>query len=209
MFLNTENVSIQKIVDELYDFEQHGVIGLENFLTQEAISSLMCGVISASHLFKTSQRYVGDVLQDMETIYLEHIPANVHIPSLHEAMVQFRAEYNLFYAQIAECAGFPPLFNSTGFHHYRAGSKGITPHQDFARDKNIIANFVLKGDAPFWVAKDREKGNAKKILAPPSTLILMRAARREEEQRHRPFHYIEPVEDDRYTMLIRYNSTRP
>ena len=83
---------------------------------------------------------------------------------------------------------------------YLAGSKGITPHRDLKTCENLVAVYVLYGDAPFYT-----KHGAHEIAypAPSNSLILMRAARCPEEQNMRPVHLIKPMTSERCVVVFR------
>ena len=147
----------------------------------------------------------GPVIQEMKTLYLETRQENDLPTFFRDRIEQFKKEYTEFYQRMAKAALFNESeFNSLGIHCYPEGSIGITPHQDFTRDHNLVTSFVLSGNAPFYVARTREKEGAQRFDTPPGSLIFMRAARDECEQTGRPFHYLEgPLEEERYSILIR------
>lgn len=205
-YICSEKVLVDKVVEELYDFSKFGAVFFPDLLTECARRELLGGIQSAGFLFQKVQRERGPVIQEMDTLYFENNYDLLHtLPLLENAVTQLRQEYGELYEKIAVQAGFSGTqVNSVGVHHYSIGSVGITPHQDFKSDRNLIASFVIDGCAPFGVCNNREKTGAQLFDAGPGSLIFMRAARNECEQKYRPFHFLEgPLLEDRYSILLR------
>lgn len=206
-YLNIEKIDVEKIVKELFDFNNLGALSIQDVLTQNAKKELLEGIYSAKPLFWQVPRDIGGkVIQEMQTIYVERVTNRIgEFPLFKESIDKLFEEYSQLYLQIAKEAKFNEnKCNSIGIHHYPVGSVGITPHQDYKQDLNLIASFVVEGDAPFFVCANRKKDFAKKINSSPGSVIFMRAARCEEEQQARPFHYlVGPMKKDRYAILLR------
>lgn len=204
-YLRAEKVSVDAIVRELFDLTRIGVVAVTDFLTVEGRTELLDAVKTIEPLLETVLRVRGPVIQEMRTLYVETRQEDTLPPLFREGIEQLKREYTVIYERIAEAARFQEReFNSLGVHCYWEGSCGITPHQDFTRDHNLVTSFVLSGNAPFYAARTREKEGAQKFDTPPGSLILMRAARDEYEQAVRPFHYLEgPLEEERHSILIR------
>lgn len=203
-YLNTEGTSIKSLVEELYDFSKLGGIAIPNFITIEGRQNLLKGLEREKNLLVEEEREVGSVVQEMKTAYLDPNKMTLFNPHLRQNIEQLLSEFDPFYKKISRQAEFKEHdFNSIGFHFYPKGSIGITPHKDYAKDHNLISIFVLEGKAKFGICENREKKNSIELESNPGTLLLLRAARNKEEQIFRPFHYIEVVEEDRYTLIIR------
>jgi len=206
-YLNIEKIDVEQIVKELFDFNNLGALSIQDVLTQEAKKELLEGIYSANPLFWQVPRDIGGkVIQEMKTIYVERVTNHINkFPLFKDCINKLHEEYSKLYLQISKAAQFAKQnCNSIGIHHYPIGSVGITPHQDYKADLNLIASFVVTGDAPFFVCANRKKAFAKRIDSSPGSVIFMRAARCEEEQPMRPFHYlVGPMAKDRYAILIR------
>lgn len=207
-YLRTEKIDVEKIVNELYDFSELGALSVPGVVTEEGRKELLEAILTAKALFWRVPRDIskGKVIQEMDTVYIERVRDRVkEFPLFIERMDQLCAEYAEVYKKIAEAAQFrEKQFNSVGVHYYWTGSEGITPHQDYKADANLIVSFVIQGCAPFCVCADRKKTHAKELDSSPGSVIFMRAARCEEEQPLRPFHYlVGPMTEDRYTILVR------
>ena len=211
-YLCTEKINVDEVVSKLYDFSTLGALSIPEALTEEARKWLLTGIKNSEHLFTTVEREKkkSGVIQEMKTFYLERLAEGELSRTLQGAVANLAAEYAEVYEHLAEKAHFTSrTFNSIGVHHYWIGSAGITPHQDYAADMDLVVSFVLQGNAPFGVCKNRQKDGAVYLEASPGTLIFMRAARNEQEQPARPFHFLEgPVEVERYSLLIRNRAAR-
>ena len=204
-FLRTQKLSVDEIVRELFDFSKLGAVSIPDIITEEAREMLKGSFRLAQDLFEDAQREEGQVIQEMKILYIESLPDPSKLPpELRLALEGLQEEYSDFYRRLSERAGFTSdKFNSIGIHFYPRGSSGITPHRDYARDVNLIANFIIQGNTPFFACKNRSKDGSVELDSTPGSLILMRAPRSKEELEYRPFHYVLPVKEDRYTVLIR------
>jgi len=204
IFLKSKKISIDKIVNELYDFSKIGALSLPEILSKEGRQELLKGVKSAKKLFSKVSRKEGKVIQEMETLYIENLKENELKKEFNENINKFIKEYSKIYREIAKKAKFQEnSFNSLGFNHYWNNSKGISPHRDYARDKDLISIFILQGKANFYVCVDREKNKPVELYSPPGSLILLRAPRNESEKQYRPFHYVENIENERLSLIVR------
>jgi len=210
-YLCTEKIKVEEIVDKLFDFSTLGALSIPDVLTEEARKYLMEGIYASRHLLRGVEREKkSGVVQEMQTFYLERLVEGESPSTLREAITRLTHEYTGLYEKIAATGNFTSKkFNSIGIHYYWVGSAGITPHQDYAADMDLAASFVLQGNAPFGVCKNRQKEGPLYLEASAGTLIFMRAARNEQEQTARPFHFLEgPVKEERYSLLIRNRATK-
>lgn len=209
MYINSDRISIDQIVDELYDFSRIGALSIPDFLSQKAIIDLFTGAMSARKLFTRAKKEVGKVTQEMENLYVENIDHALLNKYFLTTVTQFKEEYGEVYKRIAEKAEFSfKEFNSFGFNYYATGSAGITPHRDFKSDENLVSIFVIEGNAPFFVCRDYEKTDSRELNSSPGSLILLRAARNKEEQQNRPIHYVAPCISPRLTAVCRYSTPK-
>ena len=204
-YLYTDHIDVEQVVTELYDPQKPGVMSFPATITTHGQKELHEAALESRSFFEDAPRTTkSGVIQEMRTIYLARHEQGTLPAILTQRIRQLCEEYALIHQRIAEHAGFHTPFNSIGIHEYYAGSAGITPHQDFAADENLIASFVIKGNAEFYACKNREGDGSLLFDAPAGTLILMRAARNKKELKLRPFHYLKgPLLEDRYSILIR------
>ena len=210
-YICTEKINVDEIVKRLFDFSTLGALSIPGVLTGEAREELLTGIKTAQHLLRAVEREKkSGVVQEMQTFYVERLAEGELPPALRDSIKILTDEYAKIYEKIATKGNFTSKnVNSIGVHYYQIGSAGITPHQDYAADMDLVASFVLQGNAPFGVCKNRQKEGALYLEAAPGSLILMRAARDEQEQAARPFHFLEgPVGEERYSILIRNRSDK-
>ena len=203
-YFDSKRVSVDKIVDEIYDVSKVGALSIPEVLKEEGRDELLRGIQTVRPLFKQIPLIQGGVIQDMQLLYVEETPL-VKFPSFRRSIQQFRREYTQFYGQLARRAGFSRSRSySMGIHYYSQGSKGISAHRDYATNINMVSIFVLQGEAPFFVCANKKGDNAVKLEATVGSWILLRTARKEEEQDLRPFHYVSgPIDHDRYSLVVR------
>lgn len=94
-------------------------------------------------------------------------------------------------------------FNELVLQKYACNSRGIGPHIDSKRCRNLVAVFLLDGDGDFAICNDRDKTNAEVIMARPGHVILMTAiglCGRTEQQ----FHFLDNIREGRLTFGMRH-----
>lgn len=94
-------------------------------------------------------------------------------------------------------------FNSMVLQRYEEGSVGITPHKDGLSYINLVCVFAVGGRGRFYVCSDRSGRDAKEVDASPGNVIFMRAPGLFGAEDNRPFHYVEEIEETRYTFGLR------
>ena len=209
-YIRTAKINIEKIVEDLYDFNKIGIITIPHVLTGKAIDDLIKSAELNSHLFKCVNRYEGTAEQEMQTLYIDKVKKNQWVSESLQILNQFIMEYEVIFKQIARQAKFYKNdFNKVGFHKYVPGSIGITPHQDYENHINLISIFNLMGNAKFYYCKDRNKTGSQEIDSKPASLVLLRAPRTKNEEPYRPYHYIEPMRDERLSLNIRRKIKNP
>ena len=159
-------------------------------------------MMQAQNEFKKVPYSEGLVTQDMHVLYCgeaDRQNAQREFPAIQ----CLRSEYLAWLEPLGIAGHFKPEINSIGVHLYPANSQGISPHQDYASDRNLISIFVLKGNDPLYLCKDRNKTESFPLNASPGDLILLRAPRNEAEKPLRPFHYLEKLVEERITLIFR------
>jgi alkylated DNA repair dioxygenase AlkB len=101
----------------------------------------------------------------------------------------------------------PPPLNDLVVQRYAVGSRGITPHRDHLRYRDLVALVNLAGRARFFICADRSGRDAREIPLPPGSVLLMRApdfAGRSD----RPFHMLSEVTETRISLGLRHDVQR-
>ena len=203
-YINCEFFSLEKIARELYDFSKLGVLSIPNFLTQDFCRIALEDFKRKEYLFKNAPLIEGETRQELKIFYCGEADKGQDIKEF-PILLKLRAEYSPLYKRIRERAKFNQgaIINSVGIHHYFSGSIGMGFHRDYSRDINLVSIFVLKGDAPFYVSKNK-KGNGKlEIFSEPGSIILMRGPRNDEENEYRPYHAVGNISEERYSIIFR------
>ncbi|MBS3093368.1 hypothetical protein J4456_02175 [Candidatus Pacearchaeota archaeon] len=202
-YINPDKIPIDDVVENLYNFDSIGALSLDGVLTTTGINELNSFARTYNELTKVKEMQ-GKVRQDMRTKYFYDIDEHTFSPQEFLPLQKFVDEYSLIYSEIAKKANFNGTsFNALGIHHYGENSQGITPHQDFSTDRDLISIFILIGQDPLYVCLDRKKNGSIALAQNPGSLVLLRAARQESEQKYRPIHYLNPVTSERYTLIVR------
>lgn len=87
---------------------------------------------------------------------------------------------------------------------YEVGCRGITPHRDHLRYRELVALVTLQGHARFFVCEDRSGLDSREIDMPPGSLVLLPApgfAGNDE----RPFHHLSDVTTRRVSVGLRFD----
>lgn len=98
----------------------------------------------------------------------------------------------------------PPRFNDLIVQRYAPGSRGITPHRDHLRYRDLVAIVTLAGRARFFLCADRSGRDARELPIPPGSLLLMRAPDFA-GRRDRPFHMLSDVSETRIALGLRHD----
>ena len=105
----------------------------------------------------------------------------------------------------------PPLealpLNDLVLQRYPPGARGITPHRDHVRYVGLVVIVQLSGDGRFGLCADRSGANARVLEAGPGDGILMRAPGFGGAG-HRPFHFLDGITVERYSLGMRCDKTR-
>ncbi len=207
MFIQTDRINIEQIVEELYDFSKPGAIAIKDVLTARGRIALYRGVMALKHSFKKAEPKVNNITQDFKYLYIEQVEEQLINTEFLLSVNQLKAEYGEIYRKIAQAAQFSSSeFSSLGFNWYKAGSNGISPHRDFETDSDLVSIFCIDGHARFCICSDYEKNNSVKLDSTPGNLILLRAARNKDEQKYRPMHYVETIISEKLTAIFRHET---
>ena len=106
----------------------------------------------------------------------------------------------------------PPLddlpLNDLVLQRYPPGARGITPHRDHVRYVGLVAIVQLSGDGRFGLCEDRSGGGGRVLAAGPGDAILMRAPGYA-GHKGRPFHFLDRITAERYSLGMRCDRTPP
>ena len=92
--------------------------------------------------------------------------------------------------------------NDLVMQRYPPGARGITPHRDHIRYVGLVAIVQLSGDGRFCVCDDRPGTGVRELPAGPGDAILMRAPGFAGRQ-DRPFHFLDDITAERYSLGMR------
>ena len=199
-----------KIIQEIYDPSHIGAVVLDGLLDEEFCEGIARSLVDTREnydLFGVSKNKQGHVYQDMQTFYCEDAESRASFPP------EFAFYMDFLYAIDSlnrENLNFQKRANdSIGVHFYPQGSAGISPHRDYASDINLISIYCMSGEADFCVARTRDREGEVRHRVKQGSVIFMRAAREDSEQDLRPFHYVENVDSDRYSIIFRERECKP
>ena len=106
----------------------------------------------------------------------------------------------------------PPLealsLNDLVLQRYPPGARGITPHRDHVRYIGLVVLVQLSGDGRFGLCDDRSGAGTRVLEAEPGDGILMRAPGFA-EARDRPFHFLDGITVERYSLGMRSDREPP
>ena len=132
------------------------------------------------------------------------------IPSPHPLWQLTRAVERLI-DEALRVMSQPPLealpLNDLVLQRYPPGARGITPHRDHVRYVGLVAIVQLSGDGRFGLCADRSGTGACVLEAAPGDGILMRAPGFG-ERKDRPFHFLDRITVERYSLGMRCDRTR-
>jgi hypothetical protein len=197
-------MNLPDIVDVLpiYSPEHIGAISFADVLSTAERICLLDDIKRHLHLFKENHQVYKSARQEAEMLYLGEYDVRNKEDIIIPAVQSLKDRFIPWYGRLGNAAGFHPESNSLGIHRYRTSSIGITPHLEHKFCRNLVASFVIEGDAPFLVGKERDRTNTR-LEGSPGSLILMRAPRNDDELQYRPFHCVDTVREERYAIIFR------
>lgn len=131
------------------------------------------------------------------------------IPRPHPLWSLTQAVERLIAGALAAMDG-PPLqtlpLNDLVLQRYPPGARGITPHRDHVRYVGLVVIIQLSGDGRFGLCAERSGAGTRALKAGPGDGILMRAPGFA-GSRHRPFHFLDRITVERYSLGMRCDRT--
>ncbi len=193
---NFELFNPEKIANELYNPKNIGVLSIPNFLWLSTKNSLLEELSSVEYKKADYQR--GKAFQDFYFFNPKEEMRMLPLISL------LKISYASLYNSLAEKSNFQSaLSRDILIQKYKKDSRGISPHIDDLKYKNLISILVIEGNGEFYVCKNREKEHSTRIENPPGSLILMRAPRSPKEKELRQMHYLENISSERTIITFR------
>ena len=98
--------------------------------------------------------------------------------------------------------------NDLVLQRYPPGARGITPHRDHVRYVGLVVLVQLSGDGRFGLCSDRSGAGTRVLEAGPGDAILMRAPGFA-GTKDRPFHFLDGIAAERYSLGMRCDRTPP
>ena len=99
------------------------------------------------------------------------------------------------------------LLNDLVLQRYPPGARGITPHRDHVRYVGLVVIVQLSGNGRFGLCTDRSGAGASELAARPGDGLLMRAPGFG-GAKDRPFHFLDGITVERYSLGMRCDHTR-
>jgi dihydroneopterin aldolase len=96
----------------------------------------------------------------------------------------------------------PLHFNEFNLQRYDKGSLGVTPHKEGKSCRNLIAVFILKGDAKYAICRDRSGSEPIFFDTTPGNVILMRGVGFY-GRNDQPMHFVTDITSDRIVFTMR------
>ena len=154
-------------------------------------------------------RSAKPVIGEGERAVYQDFDICLSIPQTHRLWQLTRAVERLIAAALGTMAE-PPLetllLNDLVLQRYPPGARGITPHRDHVRYVGLVVIVQMSGDGRFGLCADRSGAGARVLDAGPGDGILMRAPGFG-GSKHRPFHFLDGITVERYSLGIRSDKT--
>lgn len=192
----------------IYQPYELGVMSFESALTGKSLEELAKLCMEVDCDLEKSPAIEGVVRQESFTRYIGTYAGEtgeINHPK-YAVLKRIALEYTQrVYNKVAMVAGFTPshLINSIGIHKYPAAGGGIELHRDYKKDKNLVGALSIAGEADFLLSKAREGAYVDKTRLKPGKLVLMRHPRNSQEYDMRPFHAVQGIGQDRYSIIFR------
>ena len=155
-------------------------------------------------------RSAKPVIGEGERAVYQDFDICLSIPEPHPLWQLTQAVERLIAASLAAMPR-PPLealpLNDLVLQRYPPGARGITPHRDHVRYVGLVVIVQLSGDGRFGLCADRSGTGARVLDAGPGDGILMRAPGFG-GAKHRPFHFLDGIAVERYSLGMRCDQTR-
>ena len=156
-----------------------------------------------------SYRSAKPVIGERERAVYQDFDICLSIPQTHRLWQLTQAVERLIAAALGTMAQ-PPLealpLNDLVLQRYPPGARGITPHRDHVRYVGLVVIVQMSGDGRFGLCADRSGAGARVLDAGPGDGILMRAPGFG-DSKHRPFHFLDGITAERYSLGMRSDKT--
>ncbi len=156
-----------------------------------------------------SFRSAKPVIGEGERAVYQDFDICLSIPQAHRLWQLTQAVEGLIAAALGTMTE-PPLetlpLNDLVLQRYPPGARGITPHRDHVRYVGLVVIVQMSGDGRFGLCADRSGTGARVLDAGPGDGILMRAPGFG-GSKHRPFHFLDGITAERYSLGIRSDKT--
>lgn len=96
----------------------------------------------------------------------------------------------------------PLCFNEFNLQRYDKGSLGVTPHKEGKSCRNLVAVFILKGNAKYAICKDRGGTDPRYFDTTPGNVIVMRGVGFYGKN-DQPMHFVSDVTSERIVFTMR------
>ena len=154
-------------------------------------------------------RSAKPVIGEGERAVYQDFDICLSIPQTHRLWQLTRAVERLIAAALGTMAE-PPLealpLNDLVLQRYPPGARGITPHRDHVRYVGLVVIVQMSGDGRFGLCADRSGAGTRALDAGPGDAILMRAPGFG-GSKNRPFHFLDGITVERYSLGIRSDKT--
>ena len=180
-----------------------GAVAVPSVLSDVELAALN-GEARGFHFQSREYRMATGVIQNLETA--DELPIGSRFLDLaHKTGCALDDFFSL-----KKVADTPIEFNDFSVQRYPVSKAGesyaISPHLDHGRYINVVAVYILRGFAPFYICGDRSGAIQMEIFTKSGDLILMRGAGFMGIMQ-RPFHYVGPVTEDRLTFGLRQTAS--
>ena len=156
-----------------------------------------------------SFRSAKPVIGEGERAVYQDFDICLSIPQTHRLWQLTQAVERLITAALGTMTELPletlPL-NDLVLQRYPPGARGITPHRDHVRYVGLVVIVQMSGDGRFGLCDDRSGAGARVLDAGPGDAILMRAPGFSDSN-HRPFHFLDGIRVERYSLGMRSDKT--
>ncbi len=230
---NVPNASVFNRLDlsgagAMYNPDHSGILLIRNALEKSFHAAISRQVLELGDMLRKVKPVEGNVRQNFFTVYLldDDSHSNVFCKrrSMFPACDQLAMAYTKhIYNFVANAAGFMQTssVNSLSINMYPKNVGRIEYHKDFSAEINLIGIISVIGSARFSVAKSRDGTDEKSHVVNEGDLVLMRAnrdlgkaalpsltalKRRDAIERSvdlRPYHRVEALDEDRYSIVLR------
>ncbi|MBI3334212.1 hypothetical protein HYZ97_01890 [Candidatus Pacearchaeota archaeon] len=203
--INVSLFNTERIAQELYAASQPGVMLIPGFLSQEFCERAMSEFRKREELFHEAPHVENTTRQELKVYYCGEADGAEKRTCPFQLIASLRERYSILCKKLGERAGFQQgsVINSIGIHWYAPCSCGMGTHRDYSKDINLLSMFALSSTTPFNVYADKQGTGKLTLPVTPGSLVLMRGPRCAEENEMRPYHSVDRVLEERFSVLFR------